>query len=181
VGTGQFAVNQFGYVAGGFRRYLLLPTEPAAAFRTGSYTFVMLSSALIPIAAIAWWLVSPLPVSGLMLVMLVASSVASLFFFHGLGLWVSLLATRRGNFQTTFGNDLSFAANVVLIGGMLGMLFLPRVCYKFWPDAMSPDKWWAAVGAAALGIAFYFVSLRSATALFRARREYLLGVVEGRG
>lgn len=181
IGTGQFAVNQFGYVGGGLRRYLLLPTHAAAAFRAGSYTFLMLSAVLIPLVAIAWSLFWPAPFDARMLIMLVGSSVTSLFVFHGVGLWVSLLAPRRGNYYTSFGNDLSFAANVVVIGGMLGLLFLPRVCYKLWPAAMSPEHWWVLIPVAALAVVFYVVSLRSATARFRARREQLLAIMEGRG
>ena len=37
LGTSRMAVNQYGYVGGGFRRYFLLPTDPAASLRAGSY------------------------------------------------------------------------------------------------------------------------------------------------
>ncbi len=180
IGTAQFAVNQFGYVSGGFRRFLLLPTDPAAAFRAGSFTFMMLSAVLIPVAALLWCLFAPAPFDARALVMLVGASVFSLFFFHALGLWTSLLAPRRGNYATAFGNDLSFAANVVVIAGMLIMLFAPRLLAKPWPAAVSPAFWWTTPSAAALAAAFYFVSLRTTTTVFRVRREQLLAIVEGR-
>ena len=140
MGTIQFAVNQFGYVGGGFRRrFLLLPTDAAAAFRAGSYMFVSLSAVvLIPVAAILWCVFAPMPVNGALLAMLLGTSLSTLFLFHGLALWTSLLGARRGKFNHTFGNDLSFAGNVVVMGGMFGLLLGPQmlgqgVCRKGCP------------------------------------------------
>jgi hypothetical protein len=181
LGTAQFAVNQFGYVDGGFRRFLLLPTGPAAAFRAGSYTFLALSSVFIPIAAVAVSLFHPFTFDGRVLVMLVGASVFSLFFFHGVALWVSVLAPRRGNFAASMGNDLSFAANIVVMGWMLSLLFLPRVIAKSWPDAITPANWWVLPPLALAGLIFYVFSLRSTAALFAARREQILAVIEIRG
>ena len=181
VGTGQFAVNQFGYVGGGFRRFLLLPTDPAAAFRAGSYMFVMLSSLLIVVASLAWPAVAPMPNTAQVQAMVTGAAVFSLFLFHGAALWTSLLGPRRGNYNMSFGNDLSFLGNIVVIGGMLVMLFLPRVIDKVWPAAISPDKWWCIVALAAAAAMFYFSSLKATTALFLARREQLMMVMEGKG
>jgi len=180
VGTVQFAVNEFGYVGGGFRRFLLLPTGAATAFRAGSYMFVMSSAALILPAAILWSLLVPARFDSRAIVMLVACSVSSLFFFHGIALWTSLLGPRRGNYNQSFGNDLSFAGNIVVIGGMLSMLFLPQVAAKQWPGAITPDYWLAAILAALLAAVFYFTSLHFSTALFRAKRESLMVLLEGK-
>ena len=40
LGTSRISVNQFGYVGGAFRRYFLLPTDPAATLRAASYAGV---------------------------------------------------------------------------------------------------------------------------------------------
>ena len=42
--TSRFMVNQFGYLGGGYRRCFLLPVEPAAVLRTGSYASLLLSA-----------------------------------------------------------------------------------------------------------------------------------------
>ena len=181
VGTGQFAVNQFGYVGGGFRRFLLLPTNPAAAFRAGSYLFVSLSAALIPVGALIWALFPPAPTDARAMAMLLGAGVFSLFLFHGLALWTSLLGARRGNYNHTLGNDLSLAGNVVVIGGMLTMLFLPRILEAVWPPSMSPDNWWALPLLAVLAFAFYLTSLKRTTEMFRSQREQLMVLMEGRG
>jgi hypothetical protein len=181
VGTGQFAVNQFGYVGGGFRRFLLLPTDPAAALRAGSYMFVSLSGALIIPAAVLWSLFGPIPSDARMLAMLVGCSLASLFLFHGVALWTSLLGPRRGHYKQAFGNDLSFAGNVVVIGGMLTLLFGPQILAKVWPAAISTAYWFAPPLLALVAVAFYVASLRYASTLFRARREQLMALLEGKG
>jgi hypothetical protein len=181
VGTGQFAVNQFGYVGGGFRRFLLLPTEAATAFRAGSYMFVMLSAALILPAAILWIVFVPGDFNPRAVAMLVAASITSLFLFHGVALWTSLLGPRRGNYNQSFGNDLSFAGNVVVIGGMLTLLFVPQLVARQWHGIISPVYWWITPITAVVAVVFYFTSLRLATALFRAKRESLMVLMEGKG
>lgn len=180
IGTGQFAVNQFGYVGSGFRRYMLLPTDPAATLRAGSYAFLLLSGMLIPLAAILWLIFSPLRADPRMLVMLVSCGVIGLFVMHAVGLWVAVLAPRRGNYYASFGNDLSLMANIAVIGGLILMLFLPRLAKLVWPGAVAPANWWAPVLLAALAFVFYRYSLRAAEGVFRGRREHLLAVMEGR-
>jgi hypothetical protein len=181
VGTGQFAVNQFGYVGGGFRRFLLLPTDPAAAFRAGSYMFVSLGGALILPAAVLWTLFAPIPSNPRMLAMLVGCSLLSLFLFHGVALWTSLLGPRRGNYKQALGNDLSFAGNVVVIGGMMTWLFVPQVLLRSVTPALAQDYWWTTPLAAVAAVGFYLASLRFTTGLFRARREQLMALMEGKG
>jgi hypothetical protein len=181
VGTGQFAVNQFGYVGGGFRRFLLLPTGSAAAFRAGSYMFVSLSGALILPAALLWSLFAPVPSNARILAMLIGCSLTSLFLFHGVSLWTSILGARRGNYKQALGNDLSLAGNVVIIGGMLALLFLPQVLLRGQSSAAVQGYWWTTPLLALVALVFYATSLRFTTALFRARREQLMALMEGKG
>jgi hypothetical protein len=93
---------------------------------------------------------------------------------------VTLLNPRRSNYYSSFGNDLSFAGNVVVIGGVLSALFVPRLLAKAWPPAVAPENWWATIPTALLAMAFYTASMRRACSLFLKRRERLLAVVEGR-
>jgi hypothetical protein len=181
IGTGQFAVNQFGYVGGGFRRFLLLPTDPAAAFRAGSYMFVSLSGALILPAAVLWTLFGTIPPTAPLLAMLVGCSVMSLFLFHGVALWTSILGARRGHYKQALGNDLSLAGNVVVLGGTLGWLFLPQLVVRGDSPALVRNFWWVTPLLAVAALIFYTVSLRLTTSLFRARREELMALMEGKG
>ena len=180
ISTAQFAVNQFGYLGGGFRRYFLLPADPAAILRSGSYAFVFLSALLIPVAALVLLFMRPVPLDPAAFVMLVAGAVLTLFLMHALALWSTLLGPRRANFYSSFGNDLSLFGNIVVVGGVLALLFLPRLVAHFWPASLVPANWWVVVLLAFAAAGFYRFSLRRAGAVFRARRERILAVMEGR-
>ena len=180
MGSMQFSVNQFGYVAGGFRRFLLLPVQPAAVLRAGSYTFLLMNSVLIVAGTLLFVPFSPFPFDARMLTMLVGTAVASLFMFLGLGLWATLFGPRCCDFYSTFGNDLSAAGNTVVIGGILMVMIGPQLA-QAWPAALAPDKWWMVIPVVLLAAAFYFSSLERAGQMLLARREKLLAIVERRG
>ena len=181
MGTAQFSVNQFGYVAGGFRRFFLLPVQPAAVLRAGSYTFLLMGSALILVGTLLFVLFPPFPFDARRLIMLVGAAVTSSFVFLGLGLWATLFGPRCCDYYSTFGNDLSAAGNTVLIGGVLALMFGPQVIARKWPAALAPDHWWIAIPVVLLAAAFYFSSLKRAGTMLLARREKLLAIVEGKG
>ena len=180
LGTGQFAVNQFGYVGNGLRRYLLLPTDPAAALRSCSYTFVLLNAVSIAVGLTLWPLIARRPFDPLTLPLLAGCGLAGMFLYLAAGLWVSLLAARRGNYFSSFGNDLSAAANTVLIGSTMSLVSLPRLAAILWPEAFRSAYWWVTLLAAALAAGVYWLSLQGASRCFRVRRERLVGIMEGR-
>jgi hypothetical protein len=180
MGTSRISVNQFGYVGGAFRRYFLFPIDPAAALRTGSYASMLLGAALIPVAAAAWLIFSPLPFDARQLMMLLGSGLTSLFLFHALGLWCTIFGPRKGNYSSSLGNDLSALGNVVVIGGVFSAIILPQVLVRTAPFAVQPQNWWITFAAAMPAYLFYVYSLRAVGKLFVERRESLLAVVEGR-
>ncbi len=180
LGTSRISVNQFGYVGGAFRRYFLLPTDPAATLRAASYAGVTIGASALPIALLAWIIFVPYPFDARMLAMLLCSGIAGLFVLNGLGIWVTLFNPRKGNYTSNFGNDLSLGGNILLIGGMILAMVLPRLLYKFQPSLVSPESWWMFLPLPVLAVAFYLMSLKSAGPVFMTRREQLLAVVEGR-
>ena len=180
LGTARFAVNQFGYSSGAFRRYFLLPAPAGNCLRTGSYASLMAGSAMIPLGLIAFAALVPGGFERRALFMLFASGVTGMFVFHGLGLWASLLGPRRGNYSSAMGNDLSWMGNVVLLGCVMSGIFVPQALRKFVPGAVSPGNWWLIIPVALAALAFYVVSLRAASKLLPTRREQLMAVVEGR-
>jgi hypothetical protein len=173
-----FLVNQFGYVGSGFRRYFLFPMDPAAALRASSVTLMALCSVYVGLAAFAWVLFAPGAWGARGIVMLLASGVFGLCFFHGVGLWTTLYGARRADPNKTMGNDLSLVGNVVVVGGMMAMLIGPMTVGQFHKGLIAPDRWLVAVGLAALAACFYLFSLRSAPAILSSRREALLAVLE---
>jgi hypothetical protein len=180
LGVARITVNQFGYSGGGFRRYFLLPFDPAAALRAGSYASLLLGGLAIPVLLAAWLAISPQRTNPAMLIMLACSSLTGLFLFHAAALWVSIYNPRKGNYQAALGNDLSLGGNVLLIGSMMLSLLLPRLLFKAWPAPFEPANWWMTAPLVLVAVALYVLSLKAAGPLFAARRERLLAIVEGR-
>lgn len=179
-GTARFAVNQFGYVGGGFRRFFLLPVTPSTALRTGSYASLLLGVPLIPIALLGWIALAPRPIDPRQVFMLLCSSTAGLFVFHALGLWATIYGPRRSNYYSNLGNDLSLAGNLVIIGGVFSCILIPHGLKAIDPRLVSADYWWWALAAPLAAGLFYKISLRAAGRAFGERREQLMAVVEGR-
>lgn len=180
-GTVAVGVNQFGYDGGGFRRYFLLPCSPAAAYRASSLATVFLGATLIPLGFIVWFILAPVHTDLRMFTMMLGSAAGGLLFFNALANWTSLLAPRRTSFSSTFGNNLSVAANIVVIGGILGFLFLAVYIARSGHLKDIFNFWWAPPLFFAISASFYAVTLRLGSAVFVSRRERLLAIVEGRG
>jgi hypothetical protein len=178
--TSRIAVNQFGYVGGAFRRYLLLPIEPADIVRSASYASMALGAVMLLFVLLAWIAFAPGPFDARMLVMLACSGITGLFVFNALGIWITLFNPRRGKYNSSFGNDLSLGGNIVVVGGVISAFFLPTLLYRAWPEAVSPDFWWMILPLPLFAAAFYIGSLKAAGSIFTARREKLLAVVEGK-
>ena len=132
LGTSRISVNQFGYVGGAFRRYFLLPTDPAATLRAASYAAVTIGGSLLPVALLAWIVFVPYPFDVRMPAMLLCTGLTGLFVLNALGIWVTLFNPRKGNYNSNFGNDLSLGGNILLIGGMM-MAHVPAA-----PDPQVP-------------------------------------------
>jgi hypothetical protein len=180
LGVSRISANQFGYVGGAFRRYFLLPIDPAATLRAASYAGVGIGASMLPLALVAFTIFAPYPFDARMLLMLLCSGLTGLFLLHGLGVWVTLFNPRKGDYKSNFGNDLSLSGNILLIGGMLLAMLLPRLAYHLQPALVSPESWWMWVPLPVLAFAFYLATLKSAGPVFVTRREKLLAVVEGR-
>jgi hypothetical protein len=179
LGTSRFAVNQYGYGGGAFRRFFLLPTDASASMRAGSWACMLVGSTLIPVALLLWVIFGG-PFDIRKVAMLLGIALTGLFGLHAAGLWVTLYGPRKGNYTAAMGNDMSLMGNIVVIGGMMTALFSPHVLHKFLPAAVSPDNWWAAYLLAACAFGFYVISLRATGTLFQSKREELLSIVEGR-
>jgi len=180
LGVSRLALNQFGYSGGGFRRYFLLPVSASDTLRAASYASVAIGAAVLPVMLAAWFAFAPYPFDGRMFFMLACAGITGLFGFNALGIWVTLYNPRKGNYFSSFGNDLSLGGNIVLIGGVILGMLLPRLIHMVYPVAVSPEGWWMALPWPILAAAFYFGTLRASGPIFMARREQLLAVVEGR-
>jgi hypothetical protein len=180
LGTAVMSTNQFGFDSSGFRRYFLLPVQPGVILRASSYTALSLGGLLVGAALMLWLAFAPVPFDARMLPMLIGCGVGGLFLFNALALWTSLLSPRRTDFESTFGNQLSLGANILLIGGILVVVFgMFYVDKSVTPQAVL-SYWWVPLAGALLAIAFYDYSLRRGAQIFVSRRETLLNIIEGR-
>jgi hypothetical protein len=180
IGVSRIAVNQFGYSGGAFRRYFLLPVSSADTLRAASYAGLTIGAAALPIALLAWIVLAPYPLDARMLFMLACSGITGLFAFHACGIWVTLFNPRKGNYFSSFGNDLSLGGNILLIGGVLLAMLLPRLLYLYNPAAVSPGAWRVVVLLPVAAACAYFATIKAAGPILMARREKLLAIVEGR-
>jgi hypothetical protein len=173
----RFAVNQFGYSGGGFRRFLLLPVAPKDIMRAGSLASILVGGSLIP-AALLLWIVFGGAFDARKLVMLFGSAVTGLFVQHAAGLWVTLHGPRKVSYTSAAGNDMSVMGNVVVMGCAACGLFAPHALARHLPAMVSPENWWLALSSAGAAIAFYLLSLRTTGTLVARKRERLLAVIE---
>jgi hypothetical protein len=180
LGTAAMAVNQFGYDGGGFRRYFLLPGSPAVAFQASSFATLGLGAVLLPPGFLCWFAFAAVATTPRMLLMLVSSALSGLFLFNALSLWTTLYAPRRTSFGVSFGNNLSFGGNVLVMGGMLPLWVLPDVLRSLKKTALVYEYWWILPVLMVLAMGFYAFTLHAGAAVFAARKERLLGIMEGR-
>jgi hypothetical protein len=179
--TGALPLNIFGFDAAGFRRYLLQPVAPSMILRATSLAGLLPGATLIPVALFLWLVIQPVPTDALMMAMLTSSAVAGWLLFHTLGLWTSLLAPRPIEFNLQFGNKLSLAANVVMMGCFFGTFFLlPTGLYALGANTVM-RYWWVAPLIMFTTIGSYLLSLRTGGLVLAARRERILFLLEGRG
>ena len=115
-----------------------------------------------------------------MLIMLLSSAAGGLLLFNALALWTTLLAPRRCDFTTSFGNNLSVGGNLLVIGGVLCMTILPAILRITKKLNLLLTYWWVLPLFLVLAAIGYAVTLRLGGSVFLARRERLLAVMEGR-
>src|SRR5579864_187411 len=180
ISTAPIAVNQYGYTGGGFRRFQLLPTDPGASLRAGSYAAMLLGALWIPPATIVWAIVGPHPLDARILSMPVVNAVTALFLFNGLALWTSIYAPKRGCYDSLFQLQLSGWGNVVRVGPVLGCMLLPLILRAVAPRTIAPENWWLTLPVGGFAFVFYVVSLGAINLVLPGRREALLAVAEGR-
>jgi hypothetical protein len=175
--TFAMAVNSFGFDGSGFRRYFLLPLPPTEVVKAVSLVPLVLGALTLPMGFVACVLLARVPVDSRMAAMLVANGVGGLCFFQALALWTSMLAPSRTDGAVRFGNDYSFAANVVTNGGML-VTFFGSQFLGLAVGARVLQFWWTAPVFMVAAVVFYVVSFRMAPAVLLSRRERILAVVE---
>jgi hypothetical protein len=178
--AGSLPLNVFGFDGPGFRRYFLLPVAPAVVLRTAGLIALIPGATLIPGALLLWLVFSPVPSDARMVSMLLFSASTGLLVFQALGIWTSLLAPRPIEFTAIFGNSLSLAANVLILGN-IAVLFSLTLGLSAIGTTLLLRYWWTTPLLMVAAAGFFGLTLRAGTAWLVARRERMLFLIEGRG
>ncbi len=170
-------LNQFGYDGPGIRRYAIFPVSFTAAIRAGSLTSLFIGGVAIA-PTLALWVLFSHPVEARMVVMLLSSAVAGLFFFNALSLWTTVLSPRGVDFRSILGNHLSVGGNVVVIGGLI-LIFALAFILRRYTMATVLAHWWVLPLLAVLCFGCYALSERAIGPVAEARRERLIETIAG--
>ena len=180
-GTTAIALNQFGYDGAGIRRYAILPAPFAATLRASSFTALLIGGLMIAPTVVLWALVSGVPAEPRMIVMLLSSGVAGLFFFNALGLWTTVLSPKSVDFRSVLGNQLSVGGNIVIIGGFALVFAAAFTLIRRASFETVLAYWWVLPLLAVLCFGFYALMLQFAGKAAEARREPLIETIAGAG
>jgi hypothetical protein len=172
-------LNLFGYDDAGIRRYAFMPSTFAMALRAGSFASLILRAVTMLLAFAIWIIVARNQINLRMLLMVFGIVVASLFLFNALGLWTSVLAAKRADFESMWNNRLSFGANIVMIGGVVIPYVIAIVLAEQIPVETALRFWWVSFLLMMACIAFYAFSLRAIESALESRRETLINLMAG--
>jgi hypothetical protein len=177
--SGSLGLNMFGFDRAGFRRYFLLPVSPRRVFTAICTTALVPGTLLIAPVLVLWVVYSPVNTDLRSVVLLASSAVAGLLFFTTLGAWTSLLAPTPIEFDRTWGNKLSFAANAVMVAGIFAF-FGPAAILRLLhvDDATLVAHWWVGVIVVCAAAACLLLTLRAGGVVLERRREKMLALID---
>lgn len=179
VATGQITINLFGSEGAGIKRYPILPVQLEAALRAASYTSLILGGAVLSLALAVWILIASIPMSIALILSMIFSGVAGLFYMNALGLLTTVYSPARWNPQRVIGNKLSVGGYVVMISSLLlFMLSLPMLDDRLSLEIVE-KYWWAPLLLSIACFTFYFTSLRFTTRVLDDRWEGLADIIAG--
>ncbi len=181
MGSFVVAINIFGYDGDGFRRYFLIPKRPETVMQTASLVALAIGAAALPVLFFCFAVFGRgEQADARMWALLVSSGLIGIFTYQGVAVWTAILAPRRADWNSVFGNDLSRGANIAMMACIIGPSFiLGFVHYKVGLSILLRYPW-IMPAVAALALAFYIFTLLRGGAVLVARRERILAAVEGR-
>jgi hypothetical protein len=103
----------------------------------------------------------------------------SLFLFNALGLWTSVLAPKSASFDAMWNNRLSFGAQVVMFGGVIGPYLIAIALSESLDPVVLLRFWWAPMLLMFSSVGFYLFSLKAIEPALNSRREKLINLIAG--
>jgi hypothetical protein len=178
MGTSIIDTNLFGFEGSGFRRLLLTPVAPRAALRAISGATLLLGACLSVAVIGVWSFVVEAFADPRVVVLALFATASGLFFFHGLGVWTSVLAPKPVEWNAWFKNQQSGVSQFVTLAGMLGFVALFFAARGWAASGVLVRYWWAAAIVPLLCGVFYAQCLERGGRLLDARRERVLSMLE---
>src|SRR5262249_40747068 len=167
-------LNLFGFDDAGIRRYAVTPSTFATALRAGSFASLVLRALTMLLAFSLWMILSREQITLQVIMAVFCVVIASLFLFNALGLWTSILSTKRAIFWSMWNTRLSFGANLVMIGGVAVPYVTAIVLSERVDSEMLFQFWWVPGLLMVLSVIFYAFSLKAIEPVLETRREMLI-------
>ncbi len=175
--TAPIDMNMFGFDGPGFKRLLLTPATARDHIWSMAAATGMVGGAYIFLGLLVWLIAAPVATSFTMLAIMTGYAVSALLVFHAIGIWCSVLAPYRGNYEEKWRRgrrkDIAFLA-------AMGIVFVPVAMRMNWPEAaLISHGAFFLVGLVA-ALVLYVQTLRVAPRILERRSESILHSVEGR-
>jgi hypothetical protein len=172
--TGALCLNLFGFDGAGFRRYFLLPVPASRVLLVASVVVLLPGACLIPTALLLWTMYSPVQTDPRSLAMLASSGVVGLLLVPTMGVWTSVLAPTAIEFDRTWGNKLSLAANAVMVVSIFSFFgFLLAVRALGIHNDVLVRHWWVVPLLLLPTLAAYTLSVHLCGRLMTARERMI--------
>jgi hypothetical protein len=177
--TGALCLNLFGFDGAGFRRYFLMPVSASRVLLVASVVVLLPGACLIPVALLLWAVYSPVQTDPRSLAMLASSGVVGLLLVPTMGVWTSILAPTAIEFDRTWGNKLSLAANAVMVVSIFSIFGfrLAVLALGIHTDVLV-RYWWVAPLLILPTLAAYTLSVHLCGRLMTARRERMIELID---
>lgn len=177
--AGPVALNLFGFDGSGFRRYLLLPVTPTRILLVASAVVLVPGAAFIPAALVFWTVCSPAHTDLRSLAMLAGSGVVGWLAYPTIGVWTSVLAPTAIEFDRTWGNKLSLAANAAMAGSIVAFFAVVLTLHGLGLGGEALVRyWWVTWSLVPPAVVAYGLSLRWAGRAMTTRRERMLESID---
>ncbi len=173
-------LNLFGFDGAGISRHALLPAPMGDALRAGSIASLLLRLVVLLISFIFWLILFQERARNWReMALLIGVALTGTLLFSGIGIWVSILAPKRADFDSIWNNRLSLGANIIVIAGVLLPFYAGLAIVDRFGHEVLLRFWWIPLLTAIPGGAVYVISFFFSDPALRLQREHLLRTLAG--
>lgn len=179
--TGGVIISLLGGDGPGVRRYSLLPIPFDRALRASSAAALLTGGIAIPAAILCYVFSGRLTLDARLILMLALSSLAGLFYFNAIGIWLSVLSPFPVKTGSLLGNRAPFHTVVIQVAATQPLVMVMLYLREKASLESVRDFWWILAVAPVVCAMGYAVSLLLAGRLANSRRERMTARIAGPG